>query len=208
MDPAPLSARPALDDVRTEDDLRRWYWLRSELVELARRVGTTASGSKVELTERLAATLAGRPTEPAPRRTTTTQLAGPLDGSTVIPAGQRCSQELRAWFTEAIGPGFRFDGPMRAFVSAGGATLDQAVEHWHRTRDRERADIAPQFEYNRFTRDWRAAHPDGDRAVLLAAWWAHRSAPRHEQASVPQVRGGVLAPEEEDQHETLDDDHR
>ena len=57
-------------------------------------------------------------------------------------------------------------------------TLEDVVQHWYDTRDQGRDEIAPQFEYNRFTRTWRAEHPDGDRKALLAAWWEHRNRPR------------------------------
>ena len=178
MEPAGALARPPIESVTAEDELRRWYWLRTELAQLARALGVTTTGSKLELTERLADTLGGRQPPARARRVATPQLAGPLDGTTVIPVGQRCTQQLRAYFTAAVGRGFRFDGPMRAFISSGGATLDQAVEHWHLSREREPADIAPQFEYNRFTREWRADNPDGDREALLAAWRVQRNAPR------------------------------
>ena len=172
------AGRPAVEDVTTEADVRGWYWLRSELVDMARARGLPTSGSKLELLERVARTLAGRTPDVAPRRRAGPQLTAPLQGSTVIPPGQRCSQLLRAWFADRVGRGFRFDSEMRAFIAAGGATLDEAVEHWHATRGAETMAIAPQFEYNRFTRAWRQAHPDGTREDLLAAWWAHRSSPR------------------------------
>ena len=178
MEPAGGLVRPPIESIDSEDELRRWYWLRSELAQLARVLGVSTAGTKLELTERLADTLGGRPTKAPTRHVAGPQLAGPLDGATVIPEGQRCTQQLRAYFTAAVGPGFRFDAPMREFISAGGATLDQAVEHWHLTRERGPADIAPQFEYNRFTREWRASNPDGDREALLAAWWEQRNAPR------------------------------
>ena len=173
--------RPPVETITSEDELRRWYWLRSDLVQLARTLRVSTAGSKPELTERLADVLAGRRrATPAERtsRAAAPPLPDSLDGTTMLPPGQRCTQQLRAHLEAVIGPGFRFDGPMRAFISTGGVTLDEVVAHWHATRDRGPDEIAPQFEYNRFTRAWRQAHPHGDREALLAAWWAHRDAPR------------------------------
>lgn len=97
---------------------------------------------------------------------------------TVIPRGQRCSQQLRRFFTDEIGPGFRFDGPMRRFIAAGeGRTLGEAVEHWRVTRSEPRGEIASQFELNRFLRSRHAANPNGRRTDALAAWRAYRSLP-------------------------------
>lgn len=126
------------------------------------------------------AVLDGAPVPPVPpRRTGGPQLAAPVDGTTVLPPGQRCSEVLRAWFTHVIGPAFRFDGPMREFVAGGvGRTLDEAVAHWHATRDAPAGEIAPQFELNRFLRARRATHPEESRADALAAWRDHRARPR------------------------------
>jgi hypothetical protein len=67
---------------------------------------------------------------------------------------------------------------MRRFVAEGaGRTLAEAVEHWYATRSEPREEIAPQFELNRFVRDWRRANPDGRRADALPAWRAYRERP-------------------------------
>lgn len=175
--------RPEPSPALTGDELARWYWTLAELTALARELGVPAGGGKTALTERLRAALDGAalPAAPPTRRAPGRQLSAPVDGSTVIPEGQRCSQVLRAYFRREIGPGFRFDAPMRTFVAEGaGRTLADAVAHWHATREaaaRPR-EIGPQFELNRFLRDWHTAHPAGTRAEALAAWRAHRDRPR------------------------------
>lgn len=171
--------RPDLESVRSGAELRRWYWLRSELTALARSRGLSTAGGKVDLTERLVASLDGSaPPAPVVRRPVGQQLAGPISLSTRLPPGQRSSQLLRELFLREIGPGFRFDGPMRGFVRDGaGRTLGEAVAHWHATRGRPRGEIAPQLELNRFLRRWHAEHPDGSRTEALDAWRHHRALP-------------------------------
>ena len=176
--------RPPLTDKLSGAEFRRWYWLKDELTAFARSLGLKASGSKQVLADRIAARLDRRPfTEPAVRRQGGKQLSGRLTDATVIPAGQRCSQEVRAWLTERIGPDFHFDAGMRAFFAGadGTQTLSGAVEHWHRTRGSGHKDIGFQFEYNRFTRAWHAEHPEGTRDALLAAWQLYRSRPVDER---------------------------
>lgn len=186
---SPRQLRPHLDEVASGEELRRWYWTATELATLARRLGVRTTGPKLALTERLVAALDGSPVtdeHPPARRDPNAgraqQLAGPLSGTTVLPPGQRCSQHLRAWFTAQIGSAFRFDGAMRSFVSEGaGRTLAEGVEHWYATRDRATAPdrpIAPQFELNRFLRNWRSEHPGGRHTDALAAWAEHRARPR------------------------------
>ena len=175
-----MTERPAPTPALTGAELRRWYWTLAELTALARRLGVPTRGGKPVLVERLAAVLDGAPPPPAPPRPRAgAQLAAPLHGGSVIPPGQRCSQELRAHLTERIGPAFRFDAHVREFVAGGaGRTLDELVEHWHRTRSAPPREIGPQFELNRFLHERRATHPGEPRAAALAAWREHRARPR------------------------------
>ncbi|MFD0273537.1 DUF6434 domain-containing protein [Kitasatospora sp. NPDC127111] len=175
-------SRPPLTADLTGAELLRWYWTLDELTGLARTMGVARHGGKTALTARLAAALDGRPLPAAPaRRPAGAQLAEPVDGDTVIPPGQRCSQVLRRYFVEAIGPGFHFDAFMRDFIARNpGRTLADAVAHWHATRPDAALprEIAEQFEFNRFTSAWHGRNPTGTRAQARAAWYAHRALPK------------------------------
>ncbi|GIG24937.1 DUF6434 domain-containing protein [Cellulomonas denverensis] len=179
------ATRPALTPDLSGTELRRWYWLKEELADFARLLGVRATGSKQLLTDRIAARLDGREFAEPVRAPSGAgrQLSGPLTADTVIPPGQRCSQVVRAWLAEQAGPSFHFDAEMRAFFAAadGTRTMGDALDHWHRTRDRGERSIDPQFEYNRFTRAWRREHPEGGRAELLAAWQEYRNLPVDER---------------------------
>lgn len=162
-------------------ELLRWYWLKAELVDLARCLGVRTTGDKALLTRRIAARLDGEDFNEPQRspRPTGTQLAGPLSASTVIPAGQRCSQAVRSWFVEQVGATFRFDGALRDFFAAsdGTQTLQDALDVHLATRGQGDLPIGPQFEFNRFTRAWHEAHPGGTHAEAVRAWRAHRALP-------------------------------
>ncbi|MGW6916880.1 DUF6434 domain-containing protein [Kitasatospora sp. NPDC054939] len=181
--PAAAELRPALTADLGGSELLRWYWTLDELTALARRLDVPRGGGKTALAARLAAALDGRPLPPVVvrRPRAGAQLAAPVDAATVIPPGQRCSQVLRAYFTEAIGPAFHFDAFMRDFIATGhGRTLGDAVAHWRATREQaaQPQEIGEQFEFNRFTAAWRRDHPAGTRDEALAAWYAHRARPR------------------------------
>ncbi|MEX0172127.1 DUF6434 domain-containing protein [Streptomyces sp. LMG1-1-1.1] len=174
--------RPELNPALSGDELARWYWTLAELTVLARELGVPRGGGKAALADRLQAALNGEaPPPPRRRRPAGRQLAAPVNGSTVIPQGQRCSQVLREYFRREIGPAFHFDAYMRTFVAEhAGGTLDDAVAHWHATRRAaaQPHEIGSQFELNRFLRDWNAEHPAGGHTEALAAWRAHRDRPR------------------------------
>lgn len=176
-----ISDRPALLADLPGSEFGRWYWLKKELEDFARSLGLSTAGSKTLLTARIRSHLDGTPfAEPPSRRAgPSAQLTGELSHRTVIPAGHRCTQPIRAWFEEQVGPAFRFDAAMRDFFAAanGTQTLADALAHWHARRDRGPQQIDGQFEYNRFTRAWRRDHPTGGRAELLAAWWNYRNRP-------------------------------
>lgn len=88
--------------------------------------------------QRITARLDGVPfNEPStPKRPTNAQLAAPLTPETVIPAGQRCSQVVRAWFVDQVGASFSFDAEMRAyFADADGTqTMADALARYRATR--------------------------------------------------------------------------
>lgn len=169
----------------TGTELLRWYWLKSELIGLARVLHVATSGSKEELTTRLVAALDGQPLPPTRRAAGAQghQLSGDLSSSTVIAPGQRSSQELRSWFRAHAGPSFRFDRHMRDFIGSadGTTTLGDALEHWWSTRKQRVTAIDPQFELNRFTRAWYATNLSGTHGELLTAWRQYRSLPVEER---------------------------
>jgi hypothetical protein len=169
-------SRPELTAELTGAQLRRWYWTPAELTRFAGSMGIPTGGGRLRLVERLAAPLTDSPSGGtlAPAQPT-----GPLDEATVIPPGRRCSQALRACFTDRPGPTFHFDTHLRTFIVDGaGRALGDAVAHWHATRDQPtQTTIAPRFEFNRFPRDRHRAHPDGSRNAALAGWRHRRALP-------------------------------
>jgi hypothetical protein len=176
-----VSARPALTPELAAEEFRRWYFLKTELVTFAREMGVTSSGSKEDLTARIALALTGGEAvaPPSDRRVRAgRQLERPVSAASVIPTGQRCSQVLREFFASEVGPSFRFDAGMRDFIANGeGRTLGDAVDHWRATRDRGQSTIGRQFELNRFTRQWYQDNPNGHRDGLRAAWLTYRNQP-------------------------------
>ncbi len=180
------TTRPDPEDVSTWRDVAQWYWTRAELNAVARRVGVPSSGNKQNITQRLLVHL-GQPGSASPaasieapgdRRKSNTQMPGPYAEDQVVPAGQRMTRELREWFLDKCGPGFRFDGHMRDFFAAPeGRTLGDAVKLWFSTRGVPRPS-EPQFEYNRFVREYRKSHPAVGHAEVVAAWRAHRETRR------------------------------
>ena len=168
----------------TEEEFVRWYWTLAELQAFARTLGVRVSGAKADVKARIAAQLGGRPQPSAARPATSDQIVGPLSADTVIPAQQRATQDLRRYFEQEIGPSFRFNGHMRALLAQGGVTLGDAVAHWHETLGSELPPQSESLEFNRFTKAWHRAHPEGAAGEARAAWKRYRALPEDERPAV------------------------
>ncbi len=179
--------RPPLTPQLAADDFRNFYWLKAELLAFCREQGLSTSGSKTELAERIALFLntgERSATAPTTRRASSAPLPEMLTRDTVIGLNWRCSERLRAFFLQEIGPRFHFNGVMRDFIRQGaGQTLQAAIEAWQadQAAPHVETDIAPQFEYNRYMRDFFKRHPDRTRQDAIAAWRANRARRKLEQ---------------------------
>lgn len=178
--------RPPLTGRLTAETFEDHYWLKDELTAFCRAKGLSTAGGKPEITARISHYLrTGGKLPPTPRAGAKGTMPDSFTAETVIGPGWRCSQALRAWFEAQTGPGFRFDKAMRDFIADGqGQTLQQALDHWRETRTDDPKEIDGQFEYNRFTRAFRASHPAADHAATVAAWKAWRALPKSQRPAI------------------------
>jgi SAP domain-containing new25/Domain of unknown function (DUF6434) len=199
--------RPDLTRSISIEDFCNYYWLKEELQDFCRQYGISTRGGKIEISKRIERFLmAGfviqadransrlsipigrsRPdTSPwvqksaSPERYDTS-----LGPDTLIPPNFKCTQENRAFFESIIGSQFHFSVYMQDFFKQNvGKTYQDAIDAWYaeeaRKKDKSyKKEIAPQFEYNRFTRDFfndpknkGKTHQDA-----IAAWKIKRSRP-------------------------------
>lgn len=172
--------RPTLDLETDANDFLAFYWLKDELVEFCRVNGLPTSGSKRELTERIAHFLrTGELLLPEKRPKLKTDGQAPTL-ETLITSDYRSNQINRAFFEEMIGKHFHFSTAFQQYFKDNvGKTYGDAVAYWYELEEQEKRgvknDIAPQFEYNRFIRQYHEQNPDATHAAAVAAWKAYRS---------------------------------
>ncbi len=177
--------RPTLELGIDAQNFLAFYWLKSELVEFCRANGLPTGGSKGELTERIAHFLrTGELLLP------TTRPKLKSDGQvptleTVITADYRSNQINRGFFEEVIGKHFHFSTAFQQFFKDNvGKTFGDAVAYWYKLEERakrgEKKDIAPQFEYNRFVREYHEQHPNAPHKEAVAAWKVYRGQRRED----------------------------
>ena len=174
-------SRPELVAALDATEFMRWYWTTAELRTFAGTLGVARRGPKVELSERIRATLAGEVVahRQQPRRV---RLSPPFSRDTPMSDGVVLSRALRDWFIGEVGPTFRANAALRRFLANGsGHTLGEALACYLGTDPLSAPPIGSQFEYNAFVRSWWARHPGGTVDDLRSAWAVWRATPVDER---------------------------
>ena len=136
-------ARPAATPNLTEDEFRRWYWTLAELRSLARTLGVSPSGRKAEVTERIAATLAGRSVPPTAPASTGDRIEEPLGGVTLAEAVEHWHRTLGAELPEQS-ESLEFNRFTKAWHRANpGGTAGESRQAWKRHRSLPRDQRPP-----------------------------------------------------------------
>jgi hypothetical protein len=175
-----IRLRPKLTKNINLQSFKDYYWLKEELQSFCRENGISTSGSKIELTNRVELFLhTGEITKPI-RKSTTPMKTTPqaeLTLDTVITENHRCSQVVRAFFKTII-PTFHFSTFIQNYLKNNvGKTYRDVVNAWYEEEERKKdpsytKEIAPQFEYNRFIRDYFAdpSNKGKSRNEAISAW--------------------------------------
>lgn len=101
-----IDERPDLDLKLSAEIFRQYYYLKEELVDFCRRNNLQATGSKSELSERIAVFLESGERIRAERKTRKTQSAGEIKPNNIIEENFVCSEKHRAFFKEQVGKSF------------------------------------------------------------------------------------------------------
>jgi SAP domain-containing new25/Domain of unknown function (DUF6434) len=170
--------RPALNLVISESEFLRWYWLKEELISFCRENALVISGSKPELTSRIAAHLSGakQPDRVSVKRNA--KMPEKFTPNTVIEPGWRCGPKLGEYFRQIFGKKFRFNAAIRNYIHTQvGCTLEDAAHCYAASiaPDAPKQEIIPQNQYNRHMREYYEQNPHATREQVLSAWWEKRS---------------------------------
>lgn len=172
--------RPTLTKDIDIQSFKEFYWLKAELQTFCREHGISASGSKVEIAERIQIYLETGEIKKPVRNTRVNKKmehTGELSLDTVITENHRCSQDVRHFF-KSILPKFHFSTYIQDYFKNNiGKTYRDAVAAWQEEEERKKSPayerkIGSQFEYNQFIRDF-YADPNNkgrSRAEAIDAW--------------------------------------
>lgn len=180
-----IDERPDLDLRLSAEIFRQYYYLKEELVDFCRKNNLQATGSKSELSERIAVFLESGKRTRAERKTRKTQSAGEIKPNNIIEENFVCSEKHRAFFKEQVGKSFSFNVAFQKWLkSNAGKTYADAITAYHQILQEKKSakgkgEIERQFEYNTYIRDFFAANKDKRLEQAIKCWKFKKSQKGH-----------------------------
>ncbi|MEM7752057.1 MAG: DUF6434 domain-containing protein [Pseudomonadota bacterium] len=198
-----MTGRPDIATITNGKDLRRWYWLKSELVARARDLGLKTSGGKFQILDRIVyfldtgEVLAEQ--KPAAKSAFDWHSAE-LTDETVLTDSYKNSQNARRYFKSRLGDGFKFNIEFMAWLKANtGRTLADACDEYRAMKAREGAPgfqskIADHNQFNQYTRDFLADNPKLGMPEVRKFWALKTALPSNSGRHVYERSDLKLAP--------------
>lgn len=169
-----MNKKPELNKNLDEKTFREYYYLKEELVSFCRENDLSTTGSKPELTERIAYYLKTGDMLAKVDKPQKTRIVGSIEEDTVIESGITFSEKHRAFFESKIGKGFSFNVPFQKWLkSNAGKTYGEAVESYGRILQEKKTcktTIGSQFEYNTYIRDFFEDNKGKSLSDAIACW--------------------------------------
>lgn len=181
--------RPPINSINTSAELRRWYWLKAELVTYCREYRIPYSASKFELLDRIAYFLdTGDIPKTSHKKVTSsfdwkTEI---LTLDTVITDSYKSTQNVRRFMTEHVGKHFSFNIEFMRWMKTNiGRTLGDAIDYWQRLDGDKRsgdyeAEIPDHNQYNQYLRDFFNENPSLTMTEARICWDFKRALPNED----------------------------
>ncbi len=171
--------RPDIFDIQSGTELQRWYWLKAELVDYCKAIEIPYTGNKSAITERIAHFLdTGKISQPVRQQVASNfnWAKEELRLETMITDSYRNGPNVRRFFSEHIGPKFRFNIAFMQWMKSNiGKTLADAVNAWEAIEQEQKkagfkSKIPASNQYNQYLRDFFAANPKRSMQEARRCW--------------------------------------
>lgn len=178
--------RPHILDIQTGEELKKWYWLKTELVHFAKTTGTSDVGSKFEILERLAHKLDGKHQPTNTKNKTSSKFdwkTEKLTLDTIITDSYNNGENTRKFFKKHCGQKFAFSIAFMAWMKENiGKKLQDAVTEWEKIEALQKdktykSEIPDSNQFNKYTRDFFADNPDKTIQEARHFWKLKRQLP-------------------------------
>ena len=170
-----MNNKPVLERNMDSCIFRSYYYLKEELAAFCRKEGLQTTGSKTELTERIATYLeTGKKTRISYKSHKQPSPIIHITKETEIERDFVCSEKHRSFFKQIIGKSFSFNVAFQKWLkSNAGKTYQDAIEAYHQILEKKKkgkTTIGQQFEYNTYIRDFFADNPDKSLQDAIKCW--------------------------------------
>jgi hypothetical protein len=179
-----MDKRPNLNERISIKDFQDFYWLKNELTSFCREMGISGSGGKIEIANRIKRFLATGENVPHVRVSSLSKFdwnTEKLNAETVITDNYKNTENVRYFFKNTVGEKFKFNVQFMDWMKVSkGKTLADAAEKWREINNEMRngeqsKQIAPQFEYNAYIRDFLTDNPDRTKNEAIEYWKIKKS---------------------------------
>lgn len=180
-----MSDRPELKKGLDSNTFRSYYYLKEELLGFCRENGLPVSGSKIQLTDRIAHFLdTGEVLLPAAEsRKRSAADSAPISMDGKIGENFVCSEVHRAFFKEHLGKSFSFNVGFQKWLKTNvGKTYADAIEAYRliiEEKKHSKTTIDSQFEYNTYIRDFFADNKGRSLGDAIKCWKYKKSLKGH-----------------------------
>jgi hypothetical protein len=181
--------RPEIYDIQTGAELKRWYWLKQELVDYCKQCQLSYIGAKFDILERIAFALDNGDSK-SKKITSSSKPTSKFNWSksiltpaTIITDSYTNGPNTRKFFKEHCGEKFHFSIPFMAYMKNNcGKTLKDAIAEWHRLHKESnkknfKSTIPEGNQYNKYIRDFFADNPHLTMKEARHFWKLKRSLP-------------------------------
>ena len=152
-----MKERPNLDNNLSSSDFREYYYLKEELVNFCKRYDIQTTGSKAELTERIASFLESKEKTYKKHSTKKNLIADEITLDTKIEDNFVCSEKHRLFYKNLLGNNFSFNVAFQKWLkSNAGKTYSDSIRAYYQILEdkKNKTKIDKQFEYNTYIRDF------------------------------------------------------
>ena len=178
-----MSERPELSRDISAEVFRNYYYLKEELVKFCQKYDLQTTGSKQELTDRIAYFLETGKKKSAFSKRIQAESIGEITENTLIEANIVCSEKHRAFFKERIGKAFSFNVAFQKWLkSNAGKTYADAIKAYYailEEKKKSKTVIDKQFEYNTYIRDFFADNNGMSLENAIKCWKYKKSLKGH-----------------------------
>jgi regulator of sigma D len=179
-----MDKRPVLNNKISVNDFKDFYWLKSELMNFCQEIGISSSGGKIEIANRITEYLeTGKAPKTKTKKTKKLpQPTHPITKETIIGIEYRSYKEKKEFFQSVIGNNFTFTVHLLDYFkqNAGKKTYSDVIKEWHKEQELKKdpnfvKEIAPQFEYNIYIREFLNDNPDKSKNDAIKYWKIKRA---------------------------------